>query len=195
MKKKALSVIALMAVIALLVAAWFVNNQISEVQNQISDLQAQNSELQDQNSDLQEQIGELQLQNREKQDRLADFTHELAKARHLRVEITDYSKGGGGPIGGLTFISNIYVLIQNNDVIPVSGLTITVALLNKDNGAQIGDTGVITMGRLNAGESANVTVPVLYNINSLSLISSAECVIVLTAGNIVLDQLDTRELT
>jgi hypothetical protein len=195
MKKKALSVIALIAVIAPLATAWIVNNQISELQNQISDLQTQNSELQNQNSDLQEQTSELQLQNREKQDRLKDFTHELAKARYLRVEITDYSKGGGGPIGGLTFISNIYVLIQNNDVIPVSGLTITVALLNKDNGAQIGDKGVITMGRLNAGESANVTVPVLYNINSLSLISSAECVIVLTAGNIVLDQLDTREVT
>ena len=92
----------------------------------------------------------------------------------------------------LAFIIDIYVIIQNNDVIPVSGLTISVALLNKDNGVQIGDTGVITMGRLNAGESANVTVPVMYNIGSLSLISSAECVIVLTAGNIILDQLDTR---
>ena len=79
----------------------------------------------------------------------------------------------------LAFIIDIYVIIQNNDVIPVSGLTISVALLNKDNGVQIGDTGVITMGRLNAGESANVNVPVMYNINSLSLISSTECVIVL----------------
>ena len=191
MNRTALAIF-LIAVIALSVATWFVNNQICDLQNKVDVLQAQNSELQDQNSDLEEQIGELQLQNREKQDRLNDFTNELAKVRHLRVEITDYSREGDGPIGGLAFISNIYVIIKNNDVIPVSGLTISVALVNKDNGVQIGDTGVITMGRLNAGESANVTVPVMYSISSLSLISTAECVIVLKAGNIILDQLDTR---
>jgi len=96
---------------------------------------------------------------------------------------------------GVTFVSGIYVTIQNNDVIPVSGLTITVELIDKDKGTQIGDTGVTKTGRLNAGESGNFSVSVLYNMNSLSLIYPAEVVIVLTAGNVVLDQLDTRELT
>jgi len=148
--------------------------------------------VQDQLSELENQLSELQLQNREQQDRLTDFTNELAKARHLRVEITDWSKGSGGPIVGLTFIIGIYVIIQNNDVIPVSGLTVSAMLVNKDNGAQIGDTGSVNMGRLNAGESVNFSVPVLYNINSLSLISSAECMIVLKAGSVILDQFDTR---
>jgi cell division protein FtsL len=194
MKRTALAIV-LIVIVSLSITTWFVHNQINDLQNQINELHLQNSAMQDQNSDLQEQVNELQLQNREKQDRLIDFTHELAKARHLHVEITDYSKGGGGAIGGLTFVSGIYVTIQNNDVIPVSGLTIKVELVDKDKGVQIGDTGVTNTGRLNAGESGNFSVSVLYNMSSLSLIYPAEVVIVLTAGNVVLDQLDTRELT
>jgi len=190
--KRKISVIVTMTVIALLFATFFVYSQISELQNQIGALKAQNGAVQDQLSELENQLSELQLQNREQQDRLTDFTNELAKARHLRVEITDWSKGSGGPIVGLTFIIGIYVIIQNNDVIPVSGLTVSAMLVNKDNGAQIGDTGSVNMGRLNAGESVNFSVPVLYNINSLSLISSAECMIVLKAGSVILDQFDTR---
>ena len=191
MKRKIL-VIVTVTVIALLVAAFFVYSQISELQNQIGVLKAQNVEVQDQLSELEKQYSELQLQNREQQDRLNDFTNELAKARHLYVKITNWSKGSGGPIAGLTFIIGIYVTIQNNDVIPVSGLTVSALLVNKNNGAQIGDTGVMNMGRLNAGESVNFSVPVLHNINSLSLISSAECVIVLKAGSVILDQFDSR---
>lgn len=192
MNRTAALAIILITIIPLSIVGWLVHNQINDLRNQVVDLQVQNSELQSQNRDLEEQDSELQLQNREQQDRLTDFTNELAKARHLRVEIADWSKGSGGPISGLTFIIGIYVIIQNNDVIPVSGLTVSATLVNKDNGAQIGDTGAVNMGRLNAGESVNFTVPVLYNINSLSVISSAECVIVLTAGNIILDELDTR---
>jgi regulator of replication initiation timing len=190
--KKQILIIVTVTVIALLVASFFVHSQISELQTQIGFLRAQNGEVQDQLSELENQLSELQLQSREQQDRLNDFTNELAKARHLRVEITDCSKGSGGPIVGVTFIIGIHVIIQNNDVIPVSGLTASATLVNKENGAQIGDTGVVNMGRLNAGESGNFTVPVLYNINSLTLISSAECVIVLAAGNVILDQFDTR---
>jgi len=182
----------LIAIIVSSIAAWLVHSQISELKNQIGVLKAQNGEVQDQLSELQNQLSELRLQNREQQDRLNDFTNVLAKARHLNVEITDWSKGSGGPIAGLAFIIEIYVTIQNNDVVPVSGLTVSVTLVNKDNGVQIGDTGVINMGRLNARERGNFSVPVLHNINSLSLINSAECVIVLKAGSVILDQFDSR---
>jgi ABC-type multidrug transport system fused ATPase/permease subunit len=191
MKRTALALL-LITIIVSSIAAWLVHSQNSELQNQIGALKAQNGEVQAQLSELQNQLSELQLQNREQQDRLNDFTNVLAKARHLHVEITDWSKGSGGPIAGLTFIIGIYVTIQNNDVIPVSGLTVSVTLVNKDNGAQIGDTGVLNMGRLNAGERGNFSVPVLHNINSLSLINSAECVIVLKAGSVILDQFDSR---
>jgi hypothetical protein len=190
-KRKA-TVIGVITILALLVVAWFIQNHISQLQNQIDKLKAQNSESQDQLSELQNQLSELQLQNREQQDRLNDFTNVLAKARHLYVEITDWSKGSGGPIVCVTFVIGIYVTIQNNDVVPVSGLTVSVTLVNKDNGAQIGDTGVVNIGRLNAGEMGNFSVPVLHSINSLSLIDSAECVIVLKAGSVILDQFDSR---
>ena len=191
MKRTALSLL-LITIIVSSIAAWLVHSQISELENQIGTLKAQNGEVQDHLVELEKQLSELQLQNREQQDRLKDFTNILAKARHLNVEITDWSKGSGGPIAGLAFIIGIYVTIQNNDGIPVSGLTVSVTLMNKDNGAQIGDTGVMNMGRLNAGERGNFSVPVLHNINSLSLINSAECVIVLKAGSVILDQFDSR---
>ncbi len=176
-----------MAVIALLVAAWFVNNQISEVQNQISDLQAQNSELQDQNSDLQEQIGELQLQNREKQDRLTDFTHELAKERPLSVKITAFQWiGGFNPIGGLALSNPVNVTVQNDDVIPVSGLTLTVSLVHKDRGTQIGDAGVTRISRLNAGKTYELSGWAITAVGTS--LSDAVCVVTLTAGDIVLDK-------
>jgi cell division protein FtsL len=185
--KSRILAIVTVTVVSLLVTALFVYSQISELQNQIGALEAQNGEVQDQLSELQNQLREQQLQNREQQDRLTDFTYELAKARHLRVEITDYSKVGGGPIVGLTFIIGIYVNVQNNDIIPVSGLTITSKLIDNDTGVQIGDVGVTKTGRLNAGESGNFSVPVLYSINSLSRIHPADVVIVLMAGNVVLD--------
>ena len=191
LKRTALALL-LIAIIVSSIAAWLVHSQISELENQIGTLKAQNGEVQDHLFELEKQFSELQLQNREQQDRLNDFTNVLAKARHLHVEITDWSKGSGGPIAGLAFIIGIYVTIQNNDVIPVSGLTVSVTLVNNDNGAQIGDTGVINMGRLNAGEKGNFSVPVLHNINSLSLINSAESVIVLKAGSVILDQFDSR---
>jgi len=186
--------VAVVVATAVLVSAVFVvvYGQIGELQNRIGVLEAQNGELQGQVGDLQSQLSEQQLQNREQQDRLTDFTYELAKARHLHVEITGYSKGSGGPIVGLTFIIGINVGVQNNDVVPVSGLTATVTLIDNDTGTPIGDTGAIKMDRLNAGESSNFSVPVLYSINSLSRISPADVVITLTAGSVILDQLDTR---
>ena len=192
-KSRGLVVATVAFVAAMLVtAAFVVYGQIGELQNRIGVLKAQNGELQGELGELQGQLSEQQLQNREQQDRLTDFTYELAKARHLHVEITDYSKGSGGPIAGLTFIIGIYVSVQNNDVVPVTGLTVAATLVDNDTGAQIGDAGKIKTGRLNAGESGNFSVPVLYNINSISRINPADVVITLTAGSAVLDQLDTR---
>jgi hypothetical protein len=82
---------------------------------------------------LEEQIGELQLQNREKQDRLADLTYQLALERHLRLKITAFTwEEGFYPIVGLTISHPINVTVQNDDIIPVSGLTLTFTLINKD---------------------------------------------------------------
>jgi len=186
MKRTTLAIV-LIALIALSVATWFVNNQISDLQNQVGALQAQNSELQDQNSDLEEQVGELQLQNREKQDRLADFTYQLALERHLRVKITAFTwEGGFYPIVGLTIAHPINVTVQNDEVIPVSGLTLTFTLVNKDRGTQIGSSGANRIDRFNAEESRE-TGGAVYTIIGTSL-DDAVCVVTLTVGDIVLDQ-------
>lgn len=165
MNRTALAIF-LIAVITLSVATWFVNNQISGLQNKVD---------------------ALQLQNREKQDRLADFTYQLALERHLRVKITAFTwKGGFYPIAGLTLSHPITVTVQNDEVIPVSGLTLTFTLVNKNRGTQIGSSGARQIDRLNAEESREIGGAV-YTILNTSL-DDAVCVVTLTVGNSVLDQ-------
>ena len=186
MNRKALAIV-LITIIALSVATWFVHNQISELQDQISALQTQNGELQNQNSDLQDQLGELQDQNGEQQDRLADFTFELAKARHLRVEITAFKwLGGFNPIGGLLLGHPVNVTVQNDEVIPVCGLTLNFRLVHKDKGTQIGSSGATRIDRLNAGESREIGGAVYTTIGTS--LDDAACAVTLTVGDIVLDE-------
>jgi hypothetical protein len=188
-KRKTL-VIVTVTVIALLVASFLIYAQISELQNQIGALKAQNGEVQDQLGELENQLGELQLQNREQQDRLTDFTNELSKTRHLKVEITAFEWiGGFNPIGGLWLGHPVNVTVQNNDVVPFSGIKLWVVLANENTGAEIGTTGGSTIDRLNAGESR-----VIY-ISSMSgpwtsldtSLDEAVCVVTLAADGITLD--------
>jgi len=186
MKRTALTIV-LITIIALSTATLFIQNQFSSLQTQIGELQAQNSEMQDQNSALQDQVNQLQLQNREKQDRLTDFTYELAHARLLRVKITAFSwLGGFNPVGGLLLDHPVNVTVQNNDVVPLSGLTLTVRLANKNTGAEIGNEGVTRIDRLNAGES-RVIGGRAYTTIGTSL-DDAVCVVTLSLGDIVLDE-------
>jgi cell division protein FtsB len=155
--KKVLSAIVTIAVLSLLVGALFAYIQICEVQNRISELQDENNELRDQNNELWDQIRVLELENLEKQDRLTDFTHELAKTRHLYVELTSFSWGSSGPIVGLLIQYDAIITVQNNDVIPVSGLTLTLSASHKNKGTQIGQAGVTRIGKLNAGEMHEIS--------------------------------------
>jgi hypothetical protein len=187
MKRTAALAIILITVIALSIVTWYVHNQISDMQNQVGDLQVQKSELQDHNRDLEEQIAELQLQDREKQDRLADFTHELAKERHLGVKIRAFTWDGGFyPMVCVTLSHPINVTVQNDEIIPVSGLTLTFTLVSKDRGTQIGSQGATRIDRLNAGESREIGGAVYATIGTS--LDDAVCVVTLTVGNIVLDE-------
>ena len=114
MKRTAALAIILITIIALSIVTWYVHNQISDMQNQVGDLQVQNSEL---------------------QDRLADFTHELAKERHLGVKLTAFMWDGGFyPMVCVTLSHPINVTVQNDEIIPVSGLTLTFTLVSRDRG-------------------------------------------------------------
>ena len=182
---------AVIAVALLTVAGLLVYAQFSSLQEQIQDLQAQNGELLNQNSTLQARINELQLLNREQQDRLKDFTNELAKTRPLLVEITAFAwLGGFNPIGGVTLSHPVNVTVQNNDAIPAYGLTLTVRLQNKDYGALIGLEGQTRIARIGAGESQVVGGYALttLTIDGSSPLNNGECFVRLSAGEIVLDE-------
>ena len=166
---------AVIAVALLTVAGLLVYAQFSSLQEQIQDLQAQNGEL----------------LNREQQDRLKDFTNELAKTRPLLVEITAFAwLGGFNPIGGVTLSHPVNVTVQNNDAIPVYGLTLTVRLQNKDSGALIGSEGQTRIDIIGAGESQVVGGFALttLTIDGSSPLNNGECFVRLSAGEIILDE-------
>jgi FtsZ-binding cell division protein ZapB len=187
MNKKITLSIVLIVIISLTLATWLVNYQISDVQSQISEVKIENSELQNQTSDLQHQLSDLQLENREQQDRLTDFTYQLAVRSHLSVKITAFKWiGGFNPIVGLTLVHSVNVTVQNNDVVPLSGLILAVRLANKATGAEIGDGDITLIDRLNAGESREI-IGRAYTTISTAL-NDVVVVTTLKVGNIVLDE-------
>jgi hypothetical protein len=180
-------VLGVAALIALLtVSAWLVNNQFSSLQNQVADMQTQNNEFQRQLSELQDQVSELELENREKQDRLTDFTFELAKTRHLRVKLVGFQWSSSSPIGGLRMDNTFIITVCNEDVIPVSGLTLTVTAVHEDRGTQIGEAGVTRIGRLNAAETYEISGWVATEVGTS--LRGAVYVVTLRIGEKVLDE-------
>jgi len=129
MKRNIIALVTV-TVVALLGTALFASIQFNELQNQISALEIQNGEMQDQIGKLENQLNELQLQNREKQDRLIDFTYELAKERHLNVKITGFSWLGRQGFTGLMAFYAAKVTVQNDDVVPLSGLKVAFRVFN-----------------------------------------------------------------
>jgi type II secretory pathway pseudopilin PulG len=185
MNRKIAASVVIIVIVAASIATWFVNNQISE-------LQSQNSEVEDQLSELQNQLNELQLQNSEQQDFLNDFTYELAKARHLRVEITAFQWiSSFDPIGGLWLGHPVNVTVENSDVVPLMGLRLRVTLANENTGAKIGASGSgITIDRLDAGERQSFYVDGMEGpwTSLNSSLEDAVCVVTLTVGEIVLER-------
>jgi hypothetical protein len=148
-----------------------------------------NSELQNQTTVLQAQLSSLQLENREQQDRLKDFTHELAKARSLRLEITDFSWDSGFyPIVRLTLTHPVTVTVQNDDVVPLFGLTLTFILVNKNTGIQVGTEGFeARIDMIDSGENQEATGSVFTTIDTS--LDNGVFIVTLASGDIVLDQL------
>ncbi len=178
----------MIAIVLVAVSGFVVYSQFSNLQAQISELQAQNSQFLDQNATFQERIRELELENREKQDRLTDFTHELAKGHYLNVEITSFLFDGGFyPIVGVTLQHPVKVTVKNNEDIAVFGLTVSLVLVNKDTGAKISNSGFsATIDRINAGQSQNATCSAFTTLNTS--LDNAACVVTLASGSIILDE-------
>ena len=180
MKRKILVIVTVVIAI-LMVTAVLVYSQISEFQNQISKLQAQNKELQDQTSELQDQASELedqiaalQAQNSALQDKLDE------KYRYSPVHITSVKLTGWAPIAGLTIASQVNGTVQNGGSTDISGLTLTVRLLN--NNTDVGDGYVQQIDVLRAGETREFSGVVFYGIDSVFVIE-----VTVELGGLVLD--------
>jgi len=187
MKKKISVIVTVVIVVMIILSSLFVYIQISTLQNEASTLKAENEEAQNQLSELNNQLSELQLLNREQHDRLCDFTYELAKARYVKVMISDFLLiGGFNPVGGLFLGYPVNITIQNNDVVPLSGLKLRVLLIRENTGAEVGTPGVATIERLNAGEKMVIRcepwVPLNTNINN------SVYIVTLKIGDITLDR-------
>jgi cell division protein FtsL len=188
-KKKILAVVAV-TIVALLVVSLFVYSKIIELQSQISELQEQNSDLEAQISESQTQLNETKNQISEQQANLRDMTYELALERPLKVLITNFTwVGDFNPMVGLTISYSVLVRVRNNDVVDVSGLTLTVRLLRKGTLIEVGQskgfsTQIIS---LKAGESREVTGGILATLDSFS-VDTAVCSVLLSLRGIVLDE-------
>ena len=167
MKRKTLAFV-LIVVIALSVASWLVYNQISDLQNQISELKSQNDELED-------QIGRLQNQNSVLQDRLNE-TYGASPVHIASVKMIGWS-----PIGGLTIASKVNVTVQNHGFTDLSGLALTVRLVN--NNTEVGNGYVQQIDGLRAGESREFSGNIFYGLGSSFQIESR-----LKLGDVVLDE-------
>ena len=187
MKKKILVIFTVTSAVLFALVSLFFYVEINTLQNEAIALEAENEETQNQLNELNNQLSELQLQNLEQYDRLCDFTYELAKARYVKVEITNFLWiGGFNPVGGLLLGYPVNITVQNNDVVPLSGLKLRVLLIRENTGAEVGTPGGTTIERLNAGEKMVIRcepwVPLNTNINN------SVYMVTLKIGDIILDK-------
>ena len=105
----------------------------------------------------------------------------------LEVKITGFSWiGDFNPVAGLAIDRSVNVTVQNNDVVPLSGLTLAVRLVNEDTGKQIGTQGKTSIDRLNVGEAREISSWVITAVSDD--LNDAVCVTMLKVGSIVLDE-------
>jgi phage-related minor tail protein len=195
-KDKVIAVATVM-IVTLFVASLFVYTKFSELQNQVSELQEQNSNLEAQISETQNQLNETQNQLnetqsklREQQDNLKDITYELTLKRQLDLFISNFTwVGDFNPMVGLTISYSVVVDVRNNDVVDVSGLTLTVRLLRKGTLIEVGQSKGFSsqINDLKTMETRKVIGGILATLDSFSA-DTAVCSVILSVRGIVLDE-------
>jgi len=186
-KKKALAITtATITVVSILATALFVYSQISELQNQINELQTQNSYLQNQIGELQAQNSELQDQITELQNQKSSIQDKLRELLGIPVKITEFDWiEGFNPYVSLTFVNEVKVTIENQGMNEVSGITLTVKLLNNGTMLYNSQPFVTEINALNAGESREILGKIFWAALSTT---PTQCVSTLTFGDVVLDE-------
>jgi len=175
---------AVAAVALLTLSAWLVYAQFSSLQAQIADLQAQNIQLEGQLGEVQNQTGSLESQNSELVRQLGDLTKQLALERHLSVEIKSlWHRDYWSAFGGLLVDYPFNVTVRNNDVITLSGVTLTVKTYSGIQ--EIGWTHSSEIDLLLAGEERVVSGSAVVPITAPSNLTY---VATLKAADVVLDE-------
>jgi cell division protein FtsB len=178
----------LIAIVAVALAAWLVQNQISTLHSQISELQTQNDELQDQNDELQEQNIDLQNQINKSQDqtgflqdRLQEKLNENYEGSPVRiVEVGDMAVFAWL---GQNLFAKVNVTLLNNYSFPVSGLTLTTKY-NELTSSEGGVPLTIKIDELQAGESRKIEAEVRWIFSS----GHNALVVTLKLGDFVMDE-------
>jgi hypothetical protein len=174
MNKKITASIILIVIVVASVAAWLVNNQISELQIQNSDLQNQVNELQDQNKELQEQL------------------------TAQKVMITTFFITGHSNPGGIMWNTDFIVRIQNNGTRDVHGLYLTFNVISNytvERGLYMFQpyVGGIKMGEhyeidtLKRGETQEIQGTIFNNMDDSMKLSGSSFVVTLKLNNYVVD--------
>jgi type II secretory pathway pseudopilin PulG len=180
-KRNALAIV-LVAIIALALASWLVNNHSSSLQTQNSELQAQNSELENQIRILQNQTIRLQNQYEQLQRNLGNSSSS--------VKIIAFEwLGGGYVLGGVTWFTPVSVTIRNYAPFSVGGLTLSARLVRESDGAELGsgdpyintniDFGALNTRKIDGGILSSVGVGVEPGVVA---------VVTIMSGNTVLDE-------
>jgi hypothetical protein len=185
MGKKSLAAVIVVATVACLVVTLVLYSQLSTLKTQNDMLTEQNMMLQTQNSTLQAQLKEQQLQNCEQQDRLNDYTAQLAHARSLKVEITDARASRGWyPLGGVTGTYPANATIANRDVVPLYGLKVSFRFFDPSTNSLVGYEHSVSFD-IAAGETKEVVGSALANIDTN--MDGLVCRITVYAGDVILD--------
>jgi len=180
MSKKITLIVVLLAISILAFVTSLFNSQIVDLQNK-------NRELQAQNTNFQNQTIALQDQNRRLEDRITQLLEQLGENSSSLVKIVAFKWiGGFHPIVGLLLEYPVNVTIQNKGAIAVSGLSLTVRLINKYDGTQIGESGGTNTDPLQSGETREIKAAVYAALDTS--FDDAACVITLRSGNSVLDE-------
>jgi hypothetical protein len=129
MNKKIAASAVIIVIVAASIAAWLVNNKISELQSQ--------------NSDLQKQVNELQDQNRKLQEQLRNLENSIEGVRILAFE---WTSGWGPGAGGLQWGRAFNIILQNLGNSGVEGLSVHVKLFVNDVEVVCSETGLYGPG-------------------------------------------------
>ena len=185
MKKKIVGIV-IVTVIALLVGAFFVYSQITELQNQISELKAQNSDLLEQTSKMQEQNTELQNQTSELNEQLNELQNKTYKGLNVTIAAFKWI-GGFNPYVGLAIEGDANVTVQNNEAYAISGFKLTLTLVHKSTGVVLsGIEAGVSIGTLHAFEIREITGHAYWHVGDD--LGDADCRVVLSLGNFVVDE-------